>query len=242
MEGRLTHREDLALLDAAVLPTRVYAPSGDCIYANEAWERLWGLPTVSALRYNILRDAGLDPQSLHEVRRAFAGERVELPVRTTDGMLGGPSGPSRMLRSYFAPFHADDRTLVIERIEDVTDRVKEQETHAALLRALADMSIGIFMSEGTRILWANSAYEAMTGWALAELTSPDFVPSFINPDDPPESIQRRMEERSIGLRREERYQQEILRKDGRRIKVEIRLTTLARGPPPRVVGVLRAIE
>lgn len=234
---------EFALLDAAPIATCVYTPEGHCVYANVAWERLWSLPRAVALRYNILEDPVILAQgALPLVRRAFAGESVQLPIAEYDPAQHGLKAKPRSLRTHLAPYVSSrGNKYVVARIEDVTDGLSEQRTHAAVLDALAQMNIGIVLAEGGRITWANDAYERITGFCLAELTSPEFDGLSLFPSETSAARERRMLERTAGLRVEERRERELRRKDGAHILVELHTRTVARGPPPRTITLVRVL-
>lgn len=228
---------DFELLEAAPLATSVYDPDGNCVYANAAWEELWGLPRAVALRQNIVHDAATAAADVPLIRRAFAGERTELPVAERRTPRG-----ARQIRTHLAPFQTARGTHVIARFEDVTDRAQERSMRKAVLAALSDMGVGIVAFEGMRILWANDAYERITGYSLAELTSPTFSLARLSVTSSEDDIERRMAERAAGMHQETRRVAEIRRKDGTHVRVEVRSRTTERGPPPKLVGVVRVLE
>ena len=232
---------EFALLDGAPLPTCVYDPEGHCIYANAAWEDLWSLPRAVALRHNILQDPLLADRRA-QLRRSFAGERVELPTMRYDPAINGVRARPRAIRTHLAPFLSrHGKRYVVARFEDLTGAVDESRTHSAIMEALSEMGIGIVLREGERTTWANDAYEQLTGYCLAELVSPDFDPGQLFPADTAEARAQRNKERVAGLRTHERAERELLRKDGKVVRVEVTTRTTHVGPPPRLVRLVRAI-
>ncbi|MCA8977812.1 MAG: PAS domain-containing protein, partial [Planctomycetes bacterium] len=82
MEQRLRESEGQfrSLIEQSPLATQVVDADGRTLAVNTAWTRLWGVPLEALKDYSILEDEQLVALGVIEhVRRAFAGEVVEVP-------------------------------------------------------------------------------------------------------------------------------------------------------------------
>ncbi len=69
------------LMEQAPFSVQVFAPDGHTLRVNRAWEELWGTTLDQIADYNILADPQLEARGiLPLVRRAFAGDPVEIPA------------------------------------------------------------------------------------------------------------------------------------------------------------------
>ncbi len=116
------------------LAIQTIAPDGTTLSVNPAWERLWGVPFSAVNRHNVFQDPQLaDKGFLRLLRKAFAGECVELPIHEYDKGLAkdvpNPGG-TLWIRVFAYPLQGADgavRAVVLVQ-EDVTERVlAEQE-------------------------------------------------------------------------------------------------------------------
>lgn len=70
-----------ALMEQAPFSVQVFDPDGRTVRVNRAWEELWGVTLDQIPEYNILTDPQLEAKGvLPLLRRAFAGEAVEIPA------------------------------------------------------------------------------------------------------------------------------------------------------------------
>ncbi len=68
------------LMEQAPFSVQVLAPDGRTLQVNAAWSKLWGATVEQLADYNMLTDPQLDANGvLPYLRRAFAGEPVEIP-------------------------------------------------------------------------------------------------------------------------------------------------------------------
>ncbi|HEX6369392.1 MAG TPA: PAS domain S-box protein [Longimicrobium sp.] len=114
---------------------KVYAPDGQVVRVNAAYERLWGLTLKQVSRFNPLRDVSMAEIGAM-VRRAFAGETVVLPAVQFDPReytpdVVPPAGmewPRWVQASYFPIRGADGEVLEVVAVhQDVThQRVAEE--------------------------------------------------------------------------------------------------------------------
>jgi len=69
------------LMEQAPFSVQVFAPDGRITRVNRAWEELWGVTLGQIADYNVLEDPQLEAKGiLPLIRRAFAGEAVEIPA------------------------------------------------------------------------------------------------------------------------------------------------------------------
>jgi PAS domain S-box-containing protein len=69
------------LMEQAPFSVQVFDPDGHTVRVNRAWEELWGVTLDQIAGYNVLQDKQLEAKGiLRHIRRAFAGEAVEIPA------------------------------------------------------------------------------------------------------------------------------------------------------------------
>src|SRR5688572_22668925 len=120
-----------ALFEQAPLSMQLLANDGRTLRVNRAWKALWApdseeLTSWVLREYNVLSDAQLERTGVAaELRRAFAGESVELPIICYDPEETGKPGPKRWVRAYAHPImDAEGQVLEVMLIhEDVSARV-----------------------------------------------------------------------------------------------------------------------
>jgi PAS domain S-box-containing protein len=68
------------LMEQAPFSVQIFSPDGRTARVNRAWEELWGVKLSQVADYNVLEDPQLEAKGvLKYLRRAFAGEPVEIP-------------------------------------------------------------------------------------------------------------------------------------------------------------------
>jgi PAS domain S-box-containing protein len=109
---------------------KVYAPDGEVVRINRAYERLWGLSLEQVGKFNPLRDVQMADIGIL-VRRAFRGETVMLPPvlfdprEYTDEVVlpAGLEWPRWVQASYFPIRGADGEVIEVVAVhQDVTDQ------------------------------------------------------------------------------------------------------------------------
>jgi PAS domain S-box-containing protein len=91
---------------------------------------------------------------------------------------------------------------------------------AALLHALGELGDGYVLVEGRRVVEANEAYQRLTGYSLAELQALPSLLSVLAPEEAERTMARWME-RKLAVPADEHYETVFVRKDGRRLNVEL---------------------
>ena len=172
---------------------------------------------------------------LHE--RALAGERVVF-----EALAGRKDGSRFNIETRGVPILHEGRPHVLYIGRDITARKTEEE----LLRANEEQYRAIFdASEDALVLWnsdlqrvdVNPAYERIYGFTREEVLGGRY------PDHVPRSyIERRRElvRRTLGGERLH-VEQESVRKDGRRIQVEVRTIPIQHRGQPHVLAINRDV-
>ena len=189
-----------ALMEQAPFSVQIFAPDGSTLGVNRAWSELWGVTLEQIEGYNILRDPQLEARGvLAYVRRAFAGEAVEIPPIEYDPNETIPgktrhADPVRWVAAVAYPLK-DDAGQVREVVlvhEDITaQRRAEQAVHdeQEKLRMLADTipQLAWMAHSDGHIFWYNRRWyeytgttpEAMEGWGWQSVHDPQVLPEVL---------------------------------------------------------------
>src|SRR3954465_238156 len=124
-----------AVFEQASLSMQLLAKDGRTLRVNKAWKALWApdseeLTQFVLREYNVLTDPQLERSGVTaQLRRAFAGESVELPTIKYDPAELGKAGHARWVRGFAHPIRDEDgRVCEVMLIhEDVSDRVAADE-------------------------------------------------------------------------------------------------------------------
>ena len=196
-----------ALFQQAPLSMQLLAIDGRTLRVNKAWQALWA-PDSDELtqwvlsEYNVLADPQLERTGVAaQLRRAFAGESVELPLIAYDPTETGKPGPRRWVRGYAHPIKDNEGQIreVMLIHEDVSERMAADATARAMeerLRiAVLAGNIGIWDwdLEKDEVVWSPEVYALHglepqpVGARLAPVTS------LVHPDERP-AVQQRLRE------------------------------------------------
>ncbi|HEY9405238.1 MAG TPA: PAS domain S-box protein [Pyrinomonadaceae bacterium] len=124
-----------AILEQSPLSIQIMSPEGRILRVNRAWEELWGVTLEQLEGYNILEDEQLVENGIMPyIRRAFAGEAVEMPPVLYDPDATIPhitrhAEPRRWTKAVAYPIK-DEAGRVREVVlmhEDITARVMAEE-------------------------------------------------------------------------------------------------------------------
>ncbi|HEX8456581.1 MAG TPA: PAS domain S-box protein [Pyrinomonadaceae bacterium] len=124
-----------AILEQSPLSIQIMSPDGRILRVNRAWEELWGVTLEQIAGYNILEDQQLVERGIMSyIRRAFAGEAVEMPPICYDPEATIPHvtrhlEPRRWTKAVAYPIkdeHGQVREVVLMH-EDITARVAAEE-------------------------------------------------------------------------------------------------------------------
>ncbi len=165
------------LFEQAPFSVQLLAADGRTVAVNHAWEAMWdseGQHRMKALvldGYNVLTDPQLEAKGITPyLRRAFAGEAVQIPAICYDPADIGLPGRPRWVKASASPIR-DDAGAVREVMlihEDVTAQVESEEAlrySEDRLRQLADsIPQPAWMSEADgRVMWYNGQWYDYTG-------------------------------------------------------------------------------
>jgi PAS domain-containing protein len=185
-----------ALFEQAPASIQILAPSGRTLRVNKVWEDLWHIHEGSELHrfildgYNILLDPQLEEKGVTPfLRRAFAGESVEIPAILYDTAGMGDTGRARWVTARAHPIK-DAAGRVIEVMlmhEDITGRIDAENA----LRVREERFRSLVMAT-SQIIWTNTpdgrvvedspSWRAFTGQSYDEWKEFGWLEA-LHPDD-----------------------------------------------------------
>ena len=185
------------LFEQAPTSLQILAPNGQTVRVNRAWEELWHIHEGSALKafvlsaeYNVLTDAQLIASGIVSyLKRALAGESVEIPAIHYDvGELGGP-GRSRWVTARAHPIKDSDGTVleVMLMHEDISERVaaesalRNREQRFRSLVMATSQTVWSTAPDG-RVLEDSPSWRALTGQSYDEWKEYGWLDA-VHPDD-----------------------------------------------------------
>jgi hypothetical protein len=159
-----------AILEQSPHSIQIMSPDGRILRVNRAWEELWGVTLEQLEGYNILADEQLVERGIMPyIRRAFAGEAVEMPPVLYDPDATIPhitrhAEPRRWTKAVAYPIK-DEAGRVREVVlmhEDITARVAAEEAlreSESRYRALFETSLDgiMLMNEDGRFVDVNES-------------------------------------------------------------------------------------
>jgi diguanylate cyclase (GGDEF)-like protein/PAS domain S-box-containing protein len=165
-----------SLIEHSPLAIQEFTPDGLTLRVNQAWENLWQTPFDALRHYNVLEDPQLAKNGiLAKLKRAFAGESVEISARAYDKAknLEVASQPGVVWVRALAYPVLDDLGRLIEVVlvqEDVSDRVVAEDLtrQAALVYQTSTEGMMVTDAKGV-ILSVNPSFELATGYSAAEV-------------------------------------------------------------------------
>jgi PAS domain S-box-containing protein len=188
------------LMEQAPFSIQVFAPDGRTLQVNRAWEELWGVTLGQIADYNVLHDPQLEKKGIAPyLRRAFAGEPVEIPAIRYDPNETIPNrtrhlDPLRWVSAVAYPLK-DDAGRVREVIlvhQDITDRKRAEEAlgeSEEKFRLLADTipQLAWMARPDGHVFWYNRRWyeytgttpEQMEGWGWQVVHHPDTLPGVL---------------------------------------------------------------
>jgi PAS domain S-box-containing protein len=118
------------VLEQSPLSVQIFDAEGNAVFANQAWESLWGSRREDLAGYNILRDPQIEAMGLMgKIRRAFEGEGTDIPSTLYDPRMNGKAGRPRWTTGVLYPLRDDAGApagvALLHR--DITDRMLEQQ-------------------------------------------------------------------------------------------------------------------
>ncbi len=183
-----------ALMEQAPFSVQIFAPDGNTILVNRAWEELWGASLEDLVGYNILQDHQLAAHGvLAHIERAFAGEPSFVPPVRYDPRDTLPhenrhEDAVRWVGAVAYPLK-DERGTVREVVlvhDDITARKRAEaavQESEEKLRLLADTipQLAWMAKPDGEIFWYNRRWyeytgttaEEMRGWGWQSVHAPE---------------------------------------------------------------------
>ncbi len=159
------------LFEQSPLAKQIFAPDGRALAANRAWEDMWQARREDLEGYNVLDDPQLERKGVTPLlRRAFEGERVEIPPVLYDPAETEKPGRPRWVKSLAYPLKdaGDVVREVVLVLEDVTARVAAEDAVRRLNQELERR-----VDERTRELASANAELASFSYSVShDLRSP----------------------------------------------------------------------
>jgi signal transduction histidine kinase/PAS domain-containing protein/ActR/RegA family two-component response regulator len=191
--ARVSEERFRAIMEQSPLSTQILAPNGETVRVNGAWEALWGLSLEHLAGYNMLADPQLEAKGITPLlRRAFAGEPVDLPAIQYDPEETLPdkshhANPARWVRAFAYPVkdaHGVVREVVLVH-EDITEARQAEEQ----LRA-SEERLRMALTAGRMNVWdwnlitdvVECSENAQEFWGRAIGRAADFLAA-IHPED-----------------------------------------------------------
>ena len=187
------------LFEQAPFSIQLLGKDGRTLRVNRAWKRLWQRDDGSELldyvlnHYNVLQDPDLESKGITAyLRRAFAGEEVELPETFLDHAALDVRAQPRWIRARASPVFGDDGEVVevmlihedisAQKAADLTGRLSERRMEQ-LANSIPQLA---WMADSTgSITWYNDRWyeytgttaEQMTGWGWQSVHDPEALPA-----------------------------------------------------------------
>jgi PAS domain S-box-containing protein len=155
--------------EQSILPMEIYDLEGNPLEVNQAWENLFETNKDSIKGYNILTDPTSETMGILDyVKRAYAGEAVEVPPFRVDPAEMGRTGRARWLTAWFSPVK-DELGEVRELAMILKDVTEERETQEALaysnaLRMNMEERLSLAVKAGKIGIWEWSPISNKVLW------------------------------------------------------------------------------
>jgi diguanylate cyclase (GGDEF)-like protein/PAS domain S-box-containing protein len=130
------------------------------------------------------------------------------------------------------------QAIVKKRVEE--DRVSDLSFKTALTLAVSNAGLGIVILEDGRIVYANGAVAALTGYTTQELLGMGSFLDVVHPDER-EQVRRRLSRQAQTFLIGETYATALQARDARRLEVEISIQPFALGEQRRYVATLHDV-
>lgn len=223
------------LVAQSPLSIQILDPKGRTVQVNRAWEQLWGLTLADLHDYNMLQDPQLEEKGiLAYIRRAFAGEAVEIPSVLYDPEQTLPDrttrrDPPRWTRAHMYPVKnesGDIREVVLIH-EDITERVVAQDavrrSEVRYRRIVETAHEGIWSIDSEAITsFVNRRMADMLGYTVEEMLGRSLY-TFLDGEELA-NLTERIARRRSGL--SEQYDARYKRKDGSDVWIIVNATPI----------------
>ena len=160
-----------ALLGQAPVGVQVYDNQGRLLYANRAWEAIWGVEATAYVgTYNLFEDPQLEKTGLlPQIKPVLSGEVVLFDDYAPGKKAVALNGDSARIRAGFYPLTNEDGHVAFFMAvnEDVTELLraeqalrKSEDTARTLLNATTDLAV-LVQTDGTCIAVNDAAAQAL---------------------------------------------------------------------------------
>ena len=186
----LQRREEFfrAAFEQSPISTQILSPDGRTLWVNRAWEELWGVTLEQLTDYNMLEDQQLVEKGIMPyIKRAFAGERTEIPAILYDPEetlpnLSTHQEPGRWVCAFAFPVRdeAGEIREVVLMHEDITASKRAEETAQRWTNVFEHVRWGAVMvnEDGSKLVMMNPAYARMHGYTVEELVGRPLIDLF----------------------------------------------------------------
>ena len=189
-----------ALMEQAPFSVQIFAPDGRTLSVNRAWSELWGVTLDQIAGYNVLADPQLEARGVAAyLRRAFAGETVEIPAIEYDPnqTIPGKTRHTDAVRwvsavAYPLKDGAGHVREVVLVHEDITAQRRAEHAlrgEEEKLRLLADTipQLAWMAQPDGHIFWYNQRWyeytgttaQSMEGWGWQSVHDPAVLPDVL---------------------------------------------------------------
>lgn len=128
--------------------------------------------------------------------------------------------------------------IAVDRVSLTMQLQRQNALHETLIRALSDLDEGVVILTDRRVTYTNEAYCRLTGYSEEELKEMD--PLSMATEEYRQKFGSRYDDRVAGRAVEERYETQLVRKDGVVVDIEVAIKLLP-GESAQVVSIIRDI-
>jgi PAS domain S-box-containing protein len=196
---------------------------------NDRLAEINGVPAAQHLgrrTSEVLPD--LDPAVEGDLRRVFENGTPLIDVDVRGATPADPGRPREFLVSYFPVRRGGIDVIGIGAVVlDVTDRRAAEralraqtDRYETLLLALSEVGEGMVVLQDEHVIYANQAFQTMTGYGFDELRAMESVLALVEPGEREEARRRaglRMDEGTV----DPHYQLRVRHRDGRTLDLEV---------------------
>lgn len=217
----------------------LYVNDAACHVTGRTEKELRALPSFLELFDGDARQ-GLEAQ----LRRSPGSETVELHqesrIRRPDGEMADVEVAAKALRR-------SDGILVVALLRDISGRKRAEvalrrqtDLYNTLLSAQSDLGDGLAITEGGRFVHVNDALCTMYGYSRQELLAVPNMLELVAPEERAAMTERFGRRLATGAE-PTRQETTIVRKDGRRIRIEYSTKIIQRAPDLRLITIIRDV-
>jgi PAS domain S-box-containing protein len=202
LDEKIIHYQNI--IEQSPFAIELLNPDGSIFFINNAWMHLWGIDEEEAAQtlqhYNMLTDKEAEARgAMPLIRKAFAGERVVLPIIEYNAQnvaenigLDQLDANTAWIQCHLSPVFNEDGKIqfVVNAYVDLTERTKAKKERNRVLKLSPDL-ICIFDIDGC-LRYTNPAWKPVMGYSEQELLGRS-IRDFIHPDDQ-ERVRQKKEE------------------------------------------------